>query len=329
MHSLAAALGFALTFFIHPHPAPPGRAVAVTFDDLPVVSVLPLDRAGRDALTSALLAAIRRHRVPAIGFVNENKLADSAGTIDSARVALLRSWLDAGLELGNHTWSHPDLHRVPLTSFQDEVLRGERVTRQLLAERGRAPRYFRHPFLHTGRSVAVRDSLTAFLAEHGYRVAPVTIDNADYVFAAAYDRAVSAGDRAGASRIRATYLDYMDSVTAFYERQSVAILGRELPQVLLLHANRLNADAFDAVATMFERRGYRFIPLDEALADPAYGSADSYTGPAGITWLHRWAITAGTSPTVFQGEPEVPEWVAAWARGTPPRPPAHEPDGCH
>jgi peptidoglycan/xylan/chitin deacetylase (PgdA/CDA1 family) len=329
MDGLTGTFCLAFALVATPLSAPSIRAVAVTFDDLPVVSVLPLDRAGRDALTSALLGAIRRHRVPAIGFVNENKLADSAGTIDPARVALLRSWLDAGLDLGNHTWSHPDLHRVPLTDYEAEVLRGERWTRQLLAERGRTPRYFRHPFLHTGRSVAVRDSLTAFLAAHGYRVAPVTIDNADYVFAAAYDRALSAGDSPGAARIRVTYLDYMDSVAAFYERQSVAILGRELPQVLLLHANRLNADAFDAIAAMFERRGYRFISLDEALADPAYASADSYTGPAGITWLHRWAMTAGTSPTVFRGEPEVPDWITAWAEGTPPRLPAHDPEGCH
>ena len=331
MDGLTGTLSLAFALVATPLSASSVRAVAVTFDDLPVVSVLPLGRAERDALTSALLGAIRRHRVPAIGFVNENKLADSAGTIDPARVALLRRWLDAGLDLGNHTWSHPDLHRIPLADFEAEVLRGERWTRQLLAERGRTPRYFRHPFLHTGRSVAVRDSLTAFLAAHGYRVAPVTIDNGDYLFAAAYDRARSAGDSPGAVRIRTTYLDYMDSVAAFYERQSVAILGRELPQVLLLHVNRLNADAFDAVAAMFERRGYRFISLDEALADPAYASADSYAGPAGITWLHRWAMTAGTSPAVFRGEPEVPDWISAWAGGTPPAPqaPAHDPEGCH
>lgn len=294
-------------------PAPP-RAVAVTFDDLPVVSVLPLDQAEREAITAGLLGAIRRHQVPAIGFVNENKLMDSAGAVDPDRAALLGRWLDGGLELGNHTWSHPDLHRVPLAEFTDEVLKGERVTRRLLAERGRAPRFFRHPFLHTGRSVAVRDSLTAFLAGHGYRVAPVTLDNSDYVFAAAYDRALARGDRGGATRIRGTYLDYMDSVTAFYERQSVEILKREPPQVLLLHASRLNADAFHELALRLERRGYRFVPLDQALADPAYDSPDTYAGPAGITWLHRWAITARVSPTVFRGEPEVPEWVAAAAR---------------
>lgn len=309
--------GFTLILGLLLRPAPPARSVAVTFDDLPVVSVLPISPAGRDSLTTRLLGAIQGHRVPAIGFVNENKLVDSTGALDPARVALLERWLEQGLELGNHTWSHPDLHWVALTDFEAEILRGESVTRRLLAERGKAPRFFRHPFLHTGRSVAVRDSLNHFLGAHGYRVAPVTIDNSDYIFAAAYDRALAAGDRPLATRIRATYLDYMDSVTAFYEGQAVAIVGREIPQILLLHANRLNADAFDGVARMYQRRGYRFIPLDQALEDPAYDSPDRYAGPAGITWLHRWAITDGVSPAVFRGEPEVPDWIAARARPGP------------
>jgi peptidoglycan/xylan/chitin deacetylase (PgdA/CDA1 family) len=315
--SPVASPSLMLVFLLLAQGAPPvpERAVAVTFDDLPAVSVVQLDQGQRKALTTKLLEAIRRHRVPAIGFVNEGKLADSAGAADSAAVDLLRNWLDEGLELGNHTWSHPDLHRVPLVEFEQDVVRGEQVTRPLLAARGTAPCFFRHPFLHTGRSIAVRDSLSAFLAQHGYRVAPVTIDNSDYVFAAAYDRALAHDDRSLAARIRASYLGYMDSVTAFYEGQSVAILGHEFPQVLLLHANRLNADAFDGVAGMYEGRGYRFIPLAQALGDPAYDSADTYAGPAGITWLHRWALTSGVSPAVFRGEPTVPEWVAEAARG--------------
>jgi len=117
-----------------------------------------------------------RHEVPAIGFVNEAKLyVDGAAIPDPAYVALLQAWLDAGLELGNHTFSHPDLHGTPLPEFEQEVLRGDIVTRQLLAAEGTVPRYFRHPMLHTGRDLETRDSLHEFLAKHGYRVAPVSL----------------------------------------------------------------------------------------------------------------------------------------------------------
>ena len=56
-----------------------------------------------------------------------------------------------------------------------------------------------------------------------------------------------------------------------------------------------------------ERRGYRFIALEEAAADPAYGSQrDEYYGAAGISWLHRWALTEGHRGEFFAGEPEAP-----------------------
>lgn len=291
------------------------RRVALTFDDLPVVSALHLTEPARDTTTTRLLLALERHHAPATGFVNENKLEDSAGAVVASRVELLRRWLDAGHDLGNHTWSHRDLHRTPLPEYEADILKGARVLRQLFAERRGKPRYFRHPYLHTAKSATVRDSLDLFLAAHGYRIAPVTLDDGDYLFAAAYDRVRAVGDSATAQRIVRRYVAYMDSVVGFYQNQSRAILGREPAQILLVHANRLNGDSFDQVAAMFERRGYRFITLDEALDDPAYQSNDQYYGEGGITWLHRWAITAGVPRRTFAGEPEVPDWVTDLAAG--------------
>ena len=282
--------------------------MAITIDDLPTASVLGEDLPRAQRTTRDLLAAITRADVPAIGFVNERKL-QPAGKLDPRRVALLQQWLDAGLELGNHTFSHPDLHRVDLKAFQDDVLRGETVTRRLLAAKGEKPRYFRHPFLHTGRSLEVRDGLLAFLKEHGYTVAPVTVDNYDYIFAAAYDRTAAEGDAALTARITAAYLDYMEACVEYYEQQSVGIVGREIAQTLLLHASALNAATFEALMARLRKRGYRFVPLSEALKDPAYASKDEFVGPGGITWLHRWALTQGKRGGIFAGEPVVPEWI--------------------
>jgi peptidoglycan/xylan/chitin deacetylase (PgdA/CDA1 family) len=284
------------------------RTMAVTFDDLPVVR-FQNDVAAQEAITGDLVKTFVRHQIPAIGFVNEQKLSGADGQPDRRRVALLRRWLDAGLELGNHTWSHPSLHETPLPAFEAEILRGETTLRPLLAEYGKVPRFFRHPYLQTGRDLATRDSVTAFLAAHGYRVAPVTVDNADYVFAAAYDSLRATGDSATAVRVRSEYVRYMESVVVFYEGQAQAIAGRPIPQIFLAHASRLNADAFDAIATWLTARGYTFVPLEQALADPIYASPDRYTGNSGMTWLHRWAITRDLPKTIFKGEPVVPDWV--------------------
>ena len=288
------------------------RRVAVTIDDLPTVSRNFRSDADRERITRQLVDAVVRHRVPAIGFVNEGKLYRE-GALHEPAVALLRCWNNAGLELGNHTFSHFDLHVVDLPTYLSDLVRGDSVMRRLLSNVGRMPRYFRHPFLHTGRSLETRAGVDSVLVRLGYRVAPVTIDNSDYVFAAAYDNALARHDSAEAGRIGTTYVEYMERVFAYYEAQSKAIVGREIPQVLLIHANLLNADRFDELARMIVRRGYEFAKLEDVLVDSVYRSADSYVGPAGMTWLHRWALTRGLRGAVFAGEPEVPADVAAAA----------------
>ena len=63
----------------------------------------------------------------------------------------------------------------------------------------------------------------------------------------------------------------MNEVFSFFEEVSRKATGREIPQVLLLHANALNADRFGALADALVRRGYRFVPLAQALEDRLTG----------------------------------------------------------
>jgi hypothetical protein len=141
----------------------------------------------------------------------------------------------------------------------------------------------------------------------GYRLAPVTIDNQEWVFAEVYAMAKERGDKATAERVAAAYVTYMEQVFDFFERRSVEIVGYEIKQVLLLHANPLNADHFDELVRMMKRRGYAFITVDRALEDPAYHMPDTYAGPRGLSWLHRWASTKGMK---MREEPREPEFIA-------------------
>jgi peptidoglycan/xylan/chitin deacetylase (PgdA/CDA1 family) len=278
--------------------------VAITIDDLPATP--PASVASWDSLTARLLGALARHAAPAVGFVNETKLyAD--GVLDPSRVALLDAWLAAGHELGNHTFAHRGAHTVPLAQYLAGIAQGEVVTRALARRVGRPLRWFRHPQLHTGRTLAYRQGVERFLAERGYAVAPVTVDNQEWVYARAYAIARERGDAALAARVVAGYFAHLDSAFAYSERLSVTLFGRDIPLVLLLHANELNADHLDAVLTRLAGRGYRFAPLAAALADPAYRSPDAYTGPTGPSWLVRWAHARGLAAPP---EPREHRWVA-------------------
>jgi peptidoglycan/xylan/chitin deacetylase (PgdA/CDA1 family) len=278
------------------------RRVAITIDDLPFAQSGPstCQYAPLLARTRQLLQPLARHSVPVTGFVIGEGCAEL--TREQKR-AVLKLWRDSGATLGNHTATHRSLNNIPLAEYEQDILHaGE----QLQALAAGPARWFRSPYLATGKTAEARSGLERFLSRHGYRQAPVTIDNSDWLFANVYADALDRRDLALARRVRAEYVPYLESVTAFFEGQATRFLGREIPQILLLHANRLNADALGDVLQMFRRRGYRFISLDEAMADAAYSSADAYAGARGISWLRRWAMTKGLAD---QAEPVEPQWL--------------------
>ena len=283
------------------------RSVAVTFDDLPYqASEAELcDPVRAMALTEDFVAMLRPLDTRATVFVNEGKVCEAHRAV--LLPALLGVWLDAGLDLGNHTASHINIHRTTVEAYLADVDAGALVSRAVLAERGRALRFFRHPYLFTGETPEKKAAIAAGLAERGYTVAPVTIDNNDWMFAAVYRDAEAAGDEALKARIGDAYVAHMAAVLDHWEPYSAELAGgREPAQVLLLHAHTLNRDRYPQIHALYLERGYRFVTLDEALTDPVYAHADDYARANGVSWLHRWTSTEGRP---IRWEPEPPKWI--------------------
>ena len=305
--ALVFPLGAQETARPDPGPVPLDRRVAVTFDDVPLTgySDHACDAAALRDITRRLVERVVALDMPATGLVVESRVCDELRP--ELLPELLAVWLDAGLDLGNHTFSHPDLNRVPVAAYTADIVRGEATARALLRERGANLRYFRYPLLHAGTSPETKHAVESFLDSRGYSIAPVTIDNQEWVYSAVYARAKHRGDSTTVRRVSEAYLAHMDESFAYYERLSTDLLGYEIPQVLLLHANEMNADLLGDLAALLRWRGYRFIPLDEALADPAYDRPDEYVGPRGLSWLQRWALADGLD---VPPEPREATWVA-------------------
>jgi len=282
------------------------RQIAVTIDDLPVVSTRR-DLQNRQEITKKLLGHMKKAKIPAIGFVNENKLYNGDERNEES-IDLLRMCVNAGLELGNHTFSHRSLNQIALADYQADLLKGQTITKELLAKKGKEVRYFRHPFLQTGRTMDVKANFDRFLAANGYTIAPISFDNADYIFSRAYDNAFDRGDKPLMQKVGDAYVPYMEAKLDYWERQSMKLFGREIAETLLIHSNFINSDYLDDLALMFRKRGYKIVSLEEALKDDAYRLRDTYIGPAGISWLHRWALERGKE-FIVPDEPKVPDFV--------------------
>ena len=172
-----------------------GRKVAVTFDDLPYVGLGQLDYlAHAQSATAKIIRVLQKYHVPVIAFVNEQKL-QRTGEMD-ARIALLQQWIDAGAILGNHTYSHPDANKLSIEQFEDEIIKGEVITRRLMLSHQPYQLYFRHPQTHTGDTQAKKEAIEKSLAAGGYKVAPHTLDGSDYIFNALYVDALRQNDQA-------------------------------------------------------------------------------------------------------------------------------------
>jgi peptidoglycan/xylan/chitin deacetylase (PgdA/CDA1 family) len=294
-------------------PETPGRQVAITIDDLPAgggANALPA--AAITEMTAKLLAALRDEKIPAVGFVNEKKVY-KWGEVDE-RIKVLQMWLDAGFELGNHTYAHTSLNTAGRKEFEDAVIQGEPVISLLLAQHNMKLRYFRHPYLDVGRDLQTRRDAEAFLTARGYHIAPVTLDAWDWYFARVYEDAKKRGDAAVQQEVVNAYLAHSDAVFAFCEKLSKDLVGYEPRQILLLHANQLEADHIHELVALMRKRGYRFVTLEIALGDDAYSLPDTYVGEEGKGWLEHWAITRGQPP---RGFPVIPASIMERSKTVP------------
>ena len=149
------------------------------------------------------------------------------------------------------------------------------------------------------------------MKSRGYTVAVCTIDNEDYVFNAAYLKMLARNDTASASQLRADYLAYTSTEIDYYAGLHKQVFGREIPHVMLLHVNRLNADVIDDVLKLFEEKHYSFVTLDQAMADPAYGTPDTLVIPFGWMWGYRWAKELGVKVNGTL-ETEPPAWITQY-----------------
>lgn len=302
--SIVIALGFALLAL---GAQTPPRRVSITIDDGPVVGAND-DLGGFQRITNGLVGSFQIEKVPVTIFINERQL-NVPGQRD-ARAAVVEQWLDAGFDVGNHLYSHKSANSVPVDQFQDEIVKGEVIMRPLIEQRGRQLVWLRYPYLHSGTSAETHQAIVDFLRQRKYRVAPVTVDYADYTFAGAYSRELRRGNVDVAEKIRLAYLDQVDVGFEYAERASAEIFGREIAQILLIHCNELNSVSLrDSIARM-RTRGYTFISLDEAMRDAAYERPDTFAGPGG-SWIGRTATAIGkpVTPETAAKRPVVPKWI--------------------
>jgi peptidoglycan/xylan/chitin deacetylase (PgdA/CDA1 family) len=285
------------------------RTVAMTFDDLPMANPErdTQSLAAATVINRRIIAALRRYRAPATGFVNEMKIKKIGPGADR----LLLDWNRGQFELANHGSSHADANALDLRTLEREIVEGEATIGPMARKKGRPLRFFRFPFNHLGETAEKQAGAIALLKAHGYQLAASTIDTSDYVFNNAFTRALVTRDSAMQTKIKNAYLDHTAKQITYYANLNRQVLGYEPPAIMLLHINRLNAETLDAQLALFRKAGYRFVSLAQAQADPAYAQPPRVPTRFGPMWGYRWARDREISVNGSLEE-EPPAWVAEY-----------------
>jgi peptidoglycan-N-acetylglucosamine deacetylase len=239
--------------------------VALTFDDLPSHGPLPQGLTRVD-VASSIIGTLQKHKAPpTYGFINAKKIDDRP-----ADAEVLRLWRAAGFPLGNHAYSHMDLHANPQEAFERDVLANEPALRTLMGDRDW--RWFRYPYLREGDTPEKYRGVRAFLAKQGYRVAQVTLDFSDYAYNDPYARCLARNDADALAWLQQSYLDRAAESLTRGQDAARAIFGRDISHVMLLHIGGFETVMLPRLLELLHERGFVLTTLDEAQTDPAYAT---------------------------------------------------------
>ena len=245
----------------------PARAqqIAFTWDDLPAHSALPAGET-RVGIGRKLIAAMSEaHMPPAYGFVNGIQTER-----EPLSTPMLQEWRDAGLPLGNHTWSHMNLNQEPLADWQADVLKNEPILKKYMGDSDW--HWLRFPYLAEGDTAEKRAAARKFLAEKGYRIAGVTMSFGDYMYNEPYARCIAKNDSAAITRLETSYLEAADAAIDHSRAMAKTLYGHDIPYVLLMHVGALDARMLPRLLKLYRDRGFSFITLKEAEEYPFYAS---------------------------------------------------------
>ena len=239
--------------------------MAVTVDDLPSHGK-PEKGQTRLQIHEKMIKAFEKHSIKGVvGFVNGKKIDESPNDKNGPE-----AWVKAGHILGNHTWSHGNLHKMKLEQYLDDIDKNDSILNVLVPNYSKTkPKYFRYPFLIEGTSLESRAKIRHHLEEKDYTIAEVTDDFGDWAYSAPYIRCLEKNDTKSTAQLKKNYLRMAQNVLEWNEAASNQILGKKIPHVLLLHVGAFTAEMLDDLLTMYEKQGVTFISLATALEDPA------------------------------------------------------------
>jgi peptidoglycan/xylan/chitin deacetylase (PgdA/CDA1 family) len=270
--------------------------VALTFDDLPAAGGLPPGDTRTEILTQLAKELRADHLEGTYGFVTAE---DLEGDPDAQQA--LRDWVKAGMRIGNHTWSHPELTGDSAAAYEQNIARDEPALRAY--SEGHDWHWFRFPYLEEGDTIGKREDVRVWLEAHGYRIAEVTLNFEDDDWDDAYDRCLARQNDAEIAWLRQSYMANAAEFLQVGREEEQIAFGHEIPNVLLLHATAFTTLMLPDLVHLLRQQGFRFASLPRVERNPAYAMDADAGLPDGGPLTNQFLNARHLQYPPFQPEP--------------------------
>ena len=273
------------------------EAVAITVDDLPGTDDLPPGMSRAYVARSILHTLKTFHAPPVYGFVNAGQLDDGPEDI-----RVLKMWRAAGLPLGNHTYSHLSADKVTAEEFDNDIAKDEPILKRLIKPTAPAHdwHWFRYPYLAEGETVEKRNAVRAYLFDHHYRVAQVTMSFDDWTWNDPYARCATRQDAQSIAWLKSSYLDTATKSIELSRQISQQLYGRPIKQVLLIHIGAFETVMLPRLLALLRQQGFTLVSLQDAESDPAYQDDPGMPSTGGSTFLEQTMQSRHITPPLVK-----------------------------
>lgn len=223
------------------------KSMVITIDDLPFVGEY------RNFHLAMIIDTLTKNEVPATGFIIASEVRENNWD-------LLQKFKDSGFGLGNHTYSHANLNQLQPKEYMHQIKAADDILSRVMTE----PKYFRYPYLAMSNGKK-KEAILCYLAQKNYQVAPITIDSKDFAFNQRLMSVPEADRRAYLTELKPFYLDFIWAQTLKAEEHTQYHHNPDQAQILLIHANLLNAYVLPDIIELYKQKGYSFTSLENGL----------------------------------------------------------------
>lgn len=227
------------------------RLIALTIDDLPFVGD------SKNYHLNMIIETLKEKQVPATGFI-------IAQNVNSEISPTLYKFREAGLSLGNHSYSHVNINDISTEQYiNQQINTSDKILSPLLT----SPKYYRFPYMNMSSGEKKSRVISALQAKN-YHIAPISIDSKDFIFNQLL-LSVAEKDRRNFMKVLTPcYINFIWAQTLKAQEASQVYKNNQKTEILLIHSNLLNAYALGQLIDFYRQNGYQFVSLERALNIP-------------------------------------------------------------